>query len=119
MALSFKKSKGPSSSIVSADQCSGSLQDRGRKKPSPTRFPQRRVSRVEPAPPKVFVEELNQLCPVVSGDLLTGGHGHQAGVEDGRSHEAQLGRREIAQERPKHGHPLGGQRGYVGLLQVR
>lgn len=77
------------------------------------------MSRVEPAPPEVFVEELNQLCPVVSGDVLTGGHGHQAGVEDGRGHEAQLGRLEITQERPKHGRLLSGQCGYVGLLQIR
>lgn len=74
---------------------------------------------MEPAPPEVFVEELRQLCPVVSGDVLAGGHGHQAGVEDAGGHEAQLGRLEVAQERPKRGHLLGGQRGDVGLLQMR
>lgn len=73
----------------------------------------------EPAPPEAFVEQLNQLGPVAAGDVLTGGHGHQAGAEDGGGHEAQLGRLEITQERPKPGHLLGAQRGYVGLLQAR
>lgn len=73
----------------------------------------------EPVPPEVFGEESNQICPVASGDALAGGHGHQAGVEDGGGHEAQLGRRKIAQERPEQGHLLGGQRGNVFLLQIK
>lgn len=74
---------------------------------------------MEPAPPEVLIEELHQLCPVALRDVLAGGYGHQAGVEDGGGHEAQLGRLEVTQERPQHGHPVGGQRGYVGLLQIR
>lgn len=73
----------------------------------------------EPVPPEVFVEESNQICPVSSGDVLAGGHGHQAGVEDGGGHEAQLGWREITQEWSEQGPLLGGQRGNVFLLQIK
>lgn len=118
MALSFKRRRGPSSSIVSGDQFHGSLLERGRNFHHRLGFCSKE-RREEPVPPKGFVEELNQICPVASGDALAGGHGLQAGVEDGGGHEAQLGRLEITQERFEHGHLLGGQCGYVFVLQIK
>lgn len=72
-----------------------------------------------PLLPEGLVEEPKQLGPVASGDVLAGGHGHQAGVADLGGHEEQLGRMEVAQEWPQHGHLLAGQRGHVALLQIR
>lgn len=118
MMLSFNNRRGPSSSIVSGDKFQESLWERGRKFHHHLGFCSRERPG-EPVPPEVFVEELNQICPVSSGDVLAGGHGHQAGVEDGGGHEAQLGWLEITQERSEQGRLLGGQRGNVFLLQTK
>lgn len=104
--------------MVSGDQFLGSLRKERRKLHHRLGFCSRERPG-EPVPPEVFLEELNQICPVASRDALAGGHGHQAGVEDGGGHEAQLGRLEITQERSEQGHLLGGQCGNVFLLQIK
>lgn len=117
MVLSFKRRRGPSSSIVSGDQSRGSLRERGRNLHHPLGFCSAERPG-EPDPPEAFFEESIHVCPVASGDALTGGHGHQAGVEHSGGHEAQLGRLEVAQERPEQGHVLRAQCGHVFLLQI-
>lgn len=116
--LSFNNRRGASSSTVSGDKFHESLWERGREFRHRLGFCSRERPG-EPVPPEVLVEESNQICPVASGDVLAGGHGHQAGVEDGGGHEAQLGWREIAQERSEQGRLLGGQGGNVFLLQIK
>lgn len=117
MALAFQRRRGPSSSIVSGDQSRGSLRERGGNLHHPLGFCSTELPG-EPDPPEAFFEESIHVCPVASGDVPTGGHGRQAGVEDSGGHDAQLGRLEVAQERSEQGHVLRRQCGHVLLLQI-